>query len=455
MRRLGLTLFAVVTAACSGAQPATDARTAPPPRALRPADDAGAPAGGPLARTDDKDSKLVAKTLARVSTIRGLESTRAVPGVKLRREDLAARVKEKALREYPPEALRREGQVLQLLGFAPAGFDYLGETIRLLEAQLEGFYEPNNGTMYLASELRGQEAQATLAHELVHALQDMHWDLKSRSVYRPGRGDESLALACLAEGDATSAMMDYVMKPQTALDLPQDVLRESMKAGLSMGDLASVPHVLKTSLVAPYIEGLSFVHALRKKSGWEGVNRAWKRPPTTTEQVLHLEKWEANEGAIEVPPPTGKALGEGWKREDEDTFGELGFALAYEEWMPHEEAHRIASGWGGDRSAAFQSGDQIAFAVHERYDATPKESLAERALQKLLPALEKNLGRAAIKDDVTLCFERKDTGPLLFARRDRDLVMIAGPARIAKDGWSSTSSCAAAKTWATEILSQK
>ena len=86
--------------------------------------------------------------------------------------------------------------------------------MKLLEAQLEGFYEPKNGTMYLASDLKGPQAQATLAHELVHALQDQKWDLRKRSDYKPGRGDESMALACLAEGDATSLMLDFLMKPE-------------------------------------------------------------------------------------------------------------------------------------------------------------------------------------------------------------------------------------------------
>jgi hypothetical protein len=233
------------------------------------------------------------------------------------------------------------------------------------------------------------------------------------------------------------------------------MLRETMKAGMNMGDLQSVPHVLKTTLVAPYIEGLSFVHALRRKGGWDAVNGAWQRPPISTEQVLHVDKWEANERPLEVPAPTAKALGEGWKREDEDSFGELGFALTYEEWMPHADAYAIAAGWGGDRSAAFQKGDAIAFAVHERFDASPKNAAVDEAMQKLVPALKKHLGSPTVADANTICFERKDTGPLMFARKGGDLVMLAGPAKVATSGWSSAGTCATAKTWAAEILTQK
>lgn len=407
-----------------------------------------------------KDSKQVARTLLRVSEMRGFAATKPVPGVKLDRDQLVARVKDKALREYPAEALRREGLLLQIIGFAPPTFDYLGEMLKLLEAQLEGFYEPKNGTMYLASDLKGPQAQATLAHELVHALQDQRWDLRKRSDYKPGRGDESMAVACLAEGDATSLMLDFVMKPdKSALDIPPDSIRELMKGGMNMGDVQTVPHILRSTLVAPYMEGIAFVHELRHKGGWLAVDRAWDRLPTTTEQILHVDKWEAQEGPIAVPAPTGLALGEGWKNEDQDTFGELGFALALAEWMSDDDARLSASGWGGDRTSAFTKGDQLAYAVHLRFDeaARPEkaDAYAERALGKLVPALKKGLGKPAIGETATICFERKELGPLLFARKDREFVMLAGPSKIASGAWVSSGTCAVAKKWAEEIAAQK
>lgn len=456
MRRLAgvVAALALALASCAGAATAPTAAS----DAARTAPDAGGAADpGPEAEEgslSSKESKAVARALTRVSELRGVKATRAVPGVRLDRDKLVGRVKEKALREYPAEALRREGQLLQMFGFAPTTFDYLGEMMKLLEAQLEGFYEPKTGTMYLAADLRGKEAQATLAHELVHALQDQRWDLKSRSSYRPGKGDETLALACLAEGDATSLMMDFIMQEQerTALDLPDEMIRELMASGVNGASIQSVPHILRTTLIAPYIDGLSFVNALRRKGGWAMVDRAWATPPTTTEQVLHLDKWESHEPAIVVPAPSAGALGAGWKLDDEDTFGELGFALTFEEWLDDASARAAAAGWGGDRSAVYTKGDELAFAVHARYDAL---SFAERAMQKLAPGLKKAHGAAAIDTPTTVCFERKDLGPLLFARKDRDLVMAAGPARAAKPAWTSTSTCAQAKQWADEILATR
>lgn len=464
-RRLVQLSGVVFLAACSGGQPTPAQPVASAPIAGDAGDAGATAAGGKDAGAGDpamssKETRVVAKTLELMSELRGVKATKAVPGVKLKREELVARVKEKALREYPPEALRREGQLIQIMGFAPASFDYLGEMMKLLEAQLEGFYDPKNGTMYLASELRGKEAQATLAHELVHALQDQRWDLKSRSDYKPGQGDKTLALAALAEGDATSAMFDFVMhdsklqknQQKTALDIPEEMLREMMRTAINTGDITSVPHILRSTLVAPYVDGLVFVQALRRKGGWASVDKAWDRLPTTTEQILHVDKWEANEVGLPIPAPSAASLGEGWKKEDEDSFGELGFALTFEEWVEHPEARAAATGWGGDRSAVYQKGDEIAFAVHSRYDALP---FAERAITKLTPGLKKVWGKPAVSDGWLLCFERKELGPLLLARKDKDLVLLAGPAKVAGNAWSSAGNCASAKKWGEEILSQK
>jgi hypothetical protein len=453
MKRLAVVAIAVATAACSGSKREPPVASGP----ASPVADAGAvpasssTADAPEGSLSSKESKAFARTLARVSEIRGVKATRPVAGVVLERDKLVGRVKEKALREYPADALRREGQVLQILGFAPPTFDHLNETMNLLEAQLAGFYDPKNGTMFLAADLEGKAAEATLAHELVHALQDQSWDLKSRSSYRPGKGDETLALACLAEGDATSAMTDFIMRDQggTALDLPDEMLRELMATEMNGAALQSVPHILRTTLVAPYIDGLSFVHALRKKGGWSMVDRAWQQPPKTTEQVLHLEKWEKGEPAIPIRPPSAQALGAGWKMDDEDTLGELGFALTFEEWIDQKEARRAAAGWGGDRSAVYTKGDEIAFAVRSRYDEL---AFAERAMKALAPGLKRKLGKASIDSPDAVCFERSDLGPFIVTRKGRDLVIATGPARAEKAAWTSTSTCAQARKWADEIL---
>ena len=73
--------------------------------------------------------------------------------------------------------MRHQGELLLGLGLVPPEFDYEEGTFRLLESQLAGFYEYRDKKMYVASDLDGPSTDQALAHELVHALQDQHYDL--------------------------------------------------------------------------------------------------------------------------------------------------------------------------------------------------------------------------------------------------------------------------------------
>lgn len=416
--------------------------------------DAGAPSS--------RQARLVARMLQRVEAARGFRSKKPVPGVTLDRATLIAQVRAHVDRELPPDAIADEGTELALFGFIPTDFDYEGAEYALLQDQLAGYYEPADGTMYLASDLGDEEANATLAHELVHALQDQRWNLGDRSKYHAGQGDRSEAVSALAEGDATSAMFDvmiaksYPGSGKTAVDMPDDVFIEQIRAGMNDGPGKDAPHVMRTSLVAPYVYGTVFVNALRRQAGWSAVDHAWDDPPTTSEQILHVGKWSKHEPALPVAAPPFATLGAGWTAADEDTEGELGVRLAFEEWTDARTAAEVSPDWGGDRGVLVRSGDQSAFAWRLRYDSTVDgEAHAAAAWKVLVKALDKTLGAPKGSDAAFDCHERADRGPLAASRAGKDLVLTLGPAHVAKGGWSSAGDCALARRWAREIAASK
>jgi hypothetical protein len=428
--------------------------TGPPAPASAP------PSAPPLA--ERRETRLVARMLRRVEVARRIEATKAVPGVLLERPALIARVKDHVARELPPEAIHNEGLALQLFGFVPTQFDYEAAEYQLLQDQLAGYYEPADGTMYMASDLGDEEADATLAHELVHALQDQRWDLERRSSYHPGDGDHSEAASALAEGDATSAMFDVMIERsapgsgKTALDLPDDVFAQQIREGMEQGPGASAPRIMRSSLAAPYIYGTLFVHALRRRGGWPAVDRAWDDAPTTSEQVMHPEKWFAHEPAMAVAAPTFATLGDGWKAADEDSEGELGARIAFEEWMTPKNAADVSAGWGGDRGVLVENGDRVAFAWRLRYDpGTTADERTRLAYTAVTRALDGSLGPAQVRDGAFACRERGDRGPLGVARAGTDLVFVMGPAHAAASAWTSAGDCALARKWAREIASTR
>ena len=96
---------------------------------------------------------------------------------------------------------------------------------------------------------------------------------------------------------------------KTAVDLPDDVFAQQIREGMDQGPGASAPRVMRSSLAAPYIYGTLFVHALRRRGGWPSVDRSWDDAPTTSEQIMHPEKWLAHEPALIVAAPDVRDAG--------------------------------------------------------------------------------------------------------------------------------------------------
>ena len=448
----------------AAASPPTPSNAAPA-SAQAPGDPSKFPDGDASSKpaglaTELRQQILIRRMLVEVEKARGLEAGHPVRGAFLNREELMRHVKAHVARELPPEAMRDEGLSLQLLGFVPTKFDYEAAEYRMLQDQLAGYYEPADGTMYMATDLDDEEASATLAHELVHALQDRHWDLERRSTYRPGEGDAAEAVSALAEGDATSAMFDVMIgnaggARKTALDVPDETFVAQIERGVAQG-AGGEPHVMGTSLAAPYIYGTVFVNTLRRRGGWKAVDAAWENPPVTTEQILHVDKWLAHEPALAVPAPTFATLGSGWKLLEEDSEGELGSLIAFEEWLGLADAREASAGWGGDRSVLVTAGGRSAFAWRLRYDrGRENEGRAAWAFQNVAGALERRYGRPQNSDAAFVCHERADRGPIALLRNRSDLVLVLGPAATETSAWRSAGSCAQSRQWIREIVNAK
>jgi hypothetical protein len=397
--------------------------------------------------------------LPEVSRVRALAAPGPVRGIRLSRAEMLAQVREHVAKEIPKQAIRSEGLEAQLLGLVPTKLDYEEAEYSLMDAQLAGYYEPADKTMYLAEDVRGAAARATLAHELVHALQDTRWSLRDRTKYRPGATDVSSAASALAEGDATSAMFDMEMLQEgvdaTAEQVPDDLYVEKILTNIAEGPGAGLPQYMRRGLAYPYLYGLLFVNALRRRGGWDEVDHAWDTPPTTTEHILHVAKYDAHEEAAAVDAPTFAALGDGWAVTDADTFGELELRLDLEQWIAPPEARRAATGWGGDRAVLIQRGEEVAFAWHVRFDAgraAPDEEATE-AFYAFARALTGATRKPPATTTDFACAERADRGPLAAARGGRDLVVLAGPARVASASWTTSGDCRLAMRWSSEVLS--
>jgi hypothetical protein len=359
---------------------------------------------------------------------------------------MVAHVKRTLREEVPAEVLTATNQFLYLAGIVDESFDYEQALLKILGTELAGFYDPKQQRMYLGQDLGRDERRATLLHELVHALQDQHYGLAELTKWRPDSADRMSALHSLAEGDATSAMLDALMfgSGRTSLDLPEALMTQQIEQ-MQNAD-PSVPSIVKRSVVAPYVDGLRFVHALRARGGFREVDVAWKAPPSSTEQVLHPEKYFSQEAPVQLPvpvPPSGGPSTLLYR----DVEGEQGLRLLFEEWMPRPQAHLAASDWAGDRLALYAEADAAAFAWHLKFDS---RAAAKRAFRAVQSWVQPNSGTRPRAGSVA-CRERVERGPIAASLDNTDIAVVAGPYSRASGAAKSAATCTLSRTWLLRI----
>jgi hypothetical protein len=107
----------------------------------------------------------------------------------------------------------------------------------------------------------------------------------------------------------------------------------------------------------PYLDGLTFVAALRQAGGWDAVNAAFERLPASSEQILHPERYPDDRPARVELPDVAAALGDGWTDRYTQTLGELGARILLAEGGSESDVASAADGWGGDRLVMVEGPD--------------------------------------------------------------------------------------------------
>ncbi len=270
-------------------------------------------------------------------------------------------------------------------GLAPATFEYRPFIIKLLLEQIAGYYDPVTREFYLADWLELETQKPVMAHELTHALQDQHFNLRRFQKWPHGDSDAQLAAHSLIEGDATLAMMVYMAKnPLVAL-----AFTRSLSTGVSTQQFNQAPRALRESLIFPYLQGSQWATAVYKRDGFTGLSKAFTTLPLSTEQILHPEKYFAYEKPLKMTLPDLSSLlnkaaasNEGppvllhsslstqysalstagsslptafWRRIDSDVNGEWGYYLLLDQFLKSPaESRRAAAGWAGDRFDVYE-----------------------------------------------------------------------------------------------------
>ena len=308
-------------------------------------------------------------------------------------------------RSYPPARRRADEEVLKLLGLLEPDVDLRGVSASIFGEAVAGYYDPRNGRLRVVEGAQTASRvlnEITLAHELTHALEDqrLDFDLEKSS----GSDDRALAYLGLVEGSASAVMFTYAERHFSAEQTLGGLLSS---LGADTGDL---PGFIQAQLIFPYVSGQRFVERLHSAGGWEVINAAYRfRPPASTEQIIHPDKYLEVEQPEQVEYDAGAVLGPGWRRVRAGTWGEWATdALLLDA--------KAAAGWGGDRYELWQRGDEPC----ERPPCRDRDALVMRWRWDTL--------RDAREFEAALR-EWDEPAPVAIGSRGREVALALAPSR--------------------------
>lgn len=344
MRRWALGCCAVValatTVACHVAKP-----RAPEPRPL----------------TDEATLTVIHRVLENTMAVRDIRTKDELKVYVLDSETLRHLVDTSFARSFPERKQHAVERFMRSLRVIPDDMDLKQMYLALFDEQVGGLYDPDTKRLYVREGYDVVDsgfARTVLSHEICHALQDSAFGLKKMGIETPDNDDLAEAVATVIEGDASVEMGEYAARFEL-----QGILHDMPEqAVMNQSALDKTPYYFRQMLLFPYIQGqLLVMQAILKGPIWRDY--LFTHPPTTTEQVMHPERYfdhpEAPAPLALMPPPRGKkrsvvepplppASPKGYRRMETNCLGELGIRLILEERLGMGMATMAAEGWGGD-----------------------------------------------------------------------------------------------------------
>lgn len=322
--------------------------------------------GGGSPAQHESPRKLVGSISKQVEKIRELRFEKPVEANFLTKAQLEKRVGELFLEGYSKRDADLEGRVLEALGAIPRDTDLFSTRKKVLEGQVAGFYVPETEELVvLAEDQVGSLEKVTLAHELEHALADQALDLPLPERSNPATADSDLATLAVVEGDATLTMQRWSLAHLSLTD-QLSMLSGSPQLQQSQEYLEAMPHFIQQQLQFPYLDGLGFVCALQREGGWPAVDKAYDKPPASSDQVLFPERYDPNAQPVD-PSDTGDP-GAGWSSSLSGSFGAAELKWLFEapggdSAVAIADPLQAAGAWSGGELVLWTNGGRSAIGV--------------------------------------------------------------------------------------------
>lgn len=206
-----------------------------------------------------------------------------------------------------------------------------------------GYYTPDEDRIYIRGDQLTAPVRVVLAHELTHALQAQHFQIRLG-------GSNDLEVRAIVEADAMRVEDVYTSRLT-------EKERNEANAGNTLSDdsqddLSDVPWAVVEQRYAPYALGPALVADAFAAKGNAGVDELIRKPPTEREL---LNPWTYGQGAVEadvtVDTPSGAKV-----LERPQPLSELQLLVMLDAWLPWTEARGALDGWAGGGYASYERG---------------------------------------------------------------------------------------------------
>jgi hypothetical protein len=295
-----------------------------------------------------------------LAAITGLEFKHNIPYALINKDQLHHYLEQRLHETMKPDEARAEELTLKMLGLVPADFDLRKNTLDLLTEQAAAFYDYNQKKLFvLEGTGGGDEERVALVHELAHALADQHFHL-AKYIREGMRNDDSAtARQAVMEGQATWLMAAYISRegggkpevPEAVLALMKKSIQGS--AAEQYPVFSQAPLYIRESLVFPYAAGLDFQDAVFRKLGQRAFSEVFVRPPVSSGQILHPDRYLGHGGVV---IPNSPALPEAreFRKLADGTLGEMDLRVLLSQYTDSKAGEALAAHLAGASYELFE-----------------------------------------------------------------------------------------------------
>jgi Zn-dependent peptidase ImmA (M78 family) len=290
-------------------------------------------------------------TLAELEEISGMKALRKVEFDRIGRDNIRQFLEEQIKAHAKPEEIQLEELVLKKFGFVPEDFNLAATTVDLLTEQAAAFYDYRRKKLYIIDSAPEEIFQMALVHELAHALADQHYSLEKFVQGGQKNDDSTMARMAVMEGQATWLMAEYMAR-QMGLSLKnvptfsEYIRQQAEESARQYPVFNEAPLYMRETMLFPYTQGIVFQQAVVKELGPEAFRRIFQRPPVSTQQVLHPEKYLSQVLPLRPALPELKAR-RNYRELAHGALGELDHSILLRQYTDEEAAAEVSPEWRG------------------------------------------------------------------------------------------------------------